>query len=157
VTPGKLTSSVRLVTLWATSTSMNRVTAHRVWSIDAMQLKVQAARVAHHFPTQVTTPNGRRSRAAVGAGQIFLRALLVVVGALGAVVVVYLRDVIRAGPQVITGRVAKITGSGCKWRRATHNLLAACVCKPRAAWTGLFSPSTALLLSILWERDESGS
>lgn len=102
---------------------MDCVATHRVRSIDTVQFEVQAACVANHLAAQITTPNRRRCRSTVGARQILLRALLVVVGALRAVVVVIrLRDLIRAGPQVIASDVVEVTGSCCQWRSAADLL-----------------------------------
>jgi len=84
-----------------------------------MQFKVQAACVANHLAAQITTPNRRRCRSTVGARQILLRALLVVVGALRAVVVVVrLCNLIRAGPQMISSDIVEVTGGCCQWRSA---------------------------------------
>lgn len=84
----ELTSSVRLIALWTTSTSVDCVATHRVRSVDAVELEVQAARVAHHLAAQVATPDRRRCRSAIGARQVLLRTLLIIVGILRAVVVI---------------------------------------------------------------------
>lgn len=87
---------------------MDGVATHRVGAIDTVQFEVQAARIAHHLASQVATPDRSCGRSAVGTGEILLRALLVVVCVLRAIVVVVVafRDFIRAGPQVIASGLA---------------------------------------------------
>lgn len=132
---------------------MDCVATHRVRSVDAMKLEVQAACVAHHLAAQVTTPDRCRGRSAIGARQILLRALLIIVGVLRAVVIVVVafRQIIRAGPQMIAGCVGHLAGSGCVRRRSAHDLLAGGVLQARATWARLFS-TTGLLLSVLKKR-----
>ena len=48
---------------------LDAVLAHGQRSVDAVQLVVQSARVAHGFALGVATPQRRRRRAAVGAAQ----------------------------------------------------------------------------------------
>lgn len=144
-----LTSSVWLITLWSSSTCVDGVATHSVWSIDAVQFKVQATCIADHLAAQIASPDGRRRGAAVCARQILLRALLVVVGAFRAIVVVVLGKVIGASPQMVAGSVGDFTGSCSEWWRSSHDLLACCILESRSTWASLFSTSTSLLLSVL--------
>lgn len=62
---------------------MDRVASHRVRPIDAVQLEVEPASVAHHLALHVAPPDCRRGGAAVGARHILRRRcarVLVVVG-----------------------------------------------------------------------------
>lgn len=87
---------------------MDGVATHRVRAINTVQFEVQAARIAHHLASQVTTPDCSCGRSTVGTGEILLRALLVVICVLRAIVIVVvaLRDFVRAGPQVIASGLA---------------------------------------------------
>lgn len=74
-----LTSSHRLVALRPPPSRMDRIATHRVRPIHAVQLKVQAARVAHHFAAQIAPPDRCRQSAAVRARHVLRLLLLVVV------------------------------------------------------------------------------
>lgn len=80
-----LTSAHRLVALGPPSARVNRVATHRVRPIDAVQLKVQAARVADHLAAQIAAPDRRRQGAAVRAGHVLGLLLLLLL----------VRDVLR--------------------------------------------------------------
>jgi hypothetical protein len=71
-------------------------------TINAVKFKVQTASIANHFAAQITTPNCCRGRTTICTRQIFLLIRLIVVGALGTIVVVVtLREIIRARPNVV--------------------------------------------------------
>lgn len=144
--PYQLTSSVRLVTLWTTSARVNRITSHRMWPIDTVKLKVESARIADHLTAKISSPNCGGGRSAVCARQILLWALLVVVFRT-RVVVVALRGVLVARPDIVERRIAKLIRADGQWWSAANFLSS--FLQSRAAWARLLS-SASLFLCILW-------
>lgn len=59
-----------LLGLRSSTSRVYRVPAHRMRPVHAVQLEVQAARVAHHLPLHVPPPYRRRLSATVRTGEI---------------------------------------------------------------------------------------
>lgn len=52
------------------TSSMDSVSSHSDWPIDAVQFKVETTRIAHHFSPHIPPPYGCRLCATVSTGQV---------------------------------------------------------------------------------------